>query len=301
MRVVVLGAGAIGSLFGALLSKENDVTLICRKEQALAIQKNGLKIQGKTNIMTRPDVTDSVTDCKIPDVLFITVKSYDTEKVIQEAKTLVSEETVVVSVQNGLGNLQAISTALNDAKVVGGLTSHGAILVSPGIVEHAGFGDTVAGAFSGCGKHEAEAIARMLTDAGIETSITVDINREVWYKALINAAINPLATLANSPNGVLLEDKDLKKLAGEIVSEGVRVAAAQGISLNREKAFSRVLKVASQTAENRNSMLQDLERGKRTEIDQINGAIARLGAAVGIDTPINIRIITQIKDLETIA
>lgn len=301
MRIAVLGAGAIGSLFGALLSKENDVTLICRKEQALAIRNNGLKIQGMTNIMTQPNVASSVTECKTPDILFITVKSYDTEKVISEAKGLVGEETIVVSVQNGLDNLQTISTALKNAKVVGGLTSHGAIFVSPGIVEHAGFGDTVVGAFKGCKENEVETIARILTEAGIETSITLDINSEVWYKALVNAAINPLATLAGSPNRVLLEDEHLRKLAGEIVSEGVRVAEAGGISLNGEEAFSRVMKVASQTAENRNSMLQDLERGKRTEIDQINGAIARLGTAVGIDTPINNKVISQIKDLETIA
>jgi 2-dehydropantoate 2-reductase len=300
MRIVVFGAGAIGSLVGGLLSKDNEVTLIGMEQHVTAIRENGLQITGKT--VMRVELKAMTSDGKYPkpDILFLTVKSYDTRKAVEEARMLTGEGTVIVSLQNGLGNLETIRDLLPGAKIIGGVTSHGAIFVSPGIVEHTGFGDTVLGAFSGCGENEAETIARMLSKAAINTSVTADINREVWYKALVNAAINPLATLANSPNGVLLEDEGLRKLAEKMVTEGVRVGTAHGIDLNAEEAFSRVIKVANQTAENRNSMLQDLERGKRTEIDHINGAIASLGAAVGIDTPTNNGIITKIKNLEII-
>jgi 2-dehydropantoate 2-reductase len=298
MRIVVFGAGAIGSLIGGLLSKDNDVTMIGREHHVTAIRENGLQITGKTPMHVHPKVTTSALKCPNPDILFFTVKSYDTRKAVEEAKTLIGESTVIVSLQNGLGNLEIIRDCQNGTKIIGGVTSHGAIFISPGVVEHAGFGDTVVGAFSGCGENEVETIAGTLSKANISTSITDDINLEVWYKALVNAAINPLATFAGSPNGVLLEDEELRKRAETIVAEGVRVATAHGIGLNGEEAFSRVIKVASQTAENKNSMLQDLERGKRTEIDQINGAIVRLGVAVGIDTPVNNGIVSTIKNLE---
>jgi 2-dehydropantoate 2-reductase len=301
MRIVVFGAGAIGSLFGGMLSKDNEVTLIGREQHVTTVREIGLQITGKTEMHTNLEAITSAEKCPKPDVLIFTVKSYDTRKAVEEAKSLIDEDTVIVSLQNGLGNLETIRDHLPGAKIIGGVTSHGAIFVSPGIVEHAGFGDTIVGAFSGCGEKEAETIAGMLSKANIKTSITADINIEVWYKVLVNAAINPLATLASSPNGVLLEDEGLRKLAEKMVTEGVRVGTAHGIDLNAEEAFSRVMKVASQTAENRNSMLQDLERGKRTEINQINGAIAILGVAVDIDTPINNEIITKIINLETIA
>jgi 2-dehydropantoate 2-reductase len=301
MRIVVFGAGAIGSLFGGLLSKDNDVTLVGREQHMIAVRDDGLRITGKTETSVKPRVATSAEESGTPDILFLTVKSYDTKKALETARSLTGEGTVVVSLQNGLGNLEIIKEHLDDVKILGGVTSHGAILISPGVIEHTGVGDTSVGVFSGCDEKDGVSVAQLLSKAGIETYVSPDIRKEIWYKVLVNAAINPLATLAFSPNGVLLEDERLRKLAEDIISEGVRVAVSHGIELSDEEAFSRVLKVASQTAENRNSMLQDLERGKRTEIDQINGAIARLGAAVGIETPVNIEMITQIKNLETIA
>lgn len=298
MRIVVLGAGAIGSLFGAFLSKGNDVTLIGRAPHVRAVIENGLRIAGKTAMRAEPKAVTSTQECDSPDLLILTVKSYDTERAVREAKPLVGENTTVMSLQNGLGNLEVIRNVLGKAKIIGSVTSHGAVLTAPGVVEHTGIGDTMIGNFIGSG--DSEAVAVLLTNNGIETIVSQNITEDVWYKALVNAAINPLAALARAPNGVLLEEEGLKAQAKAIVSEGVRVAAARGIYLNEDEAFSRVMRVATQTAENRNSMLQDLERGRRTEIDQINGAISRMGAEVGIGTPVNDELVARIKDVKSL-
>ncbi|KYK26385.1 MAG: hypothetical protein AYK23_03055 [Candidatus Proteinoplasmatales archaeon SG8-5] len=299
MNIIVYGAGAIGSLFGGFVAKNNDVTLIGRKEHMDAVRTKGLTITGKTELHTRPRTAITSRECGPADLLVLTVKSYDTEMAVRDVGPLIREDTVVMSLQNGLGNLEAILDTLKHANVIGGVTSHGAVIIEPGVIEHTGIGDTTVGDFAGSGN--AEPIAQLLTESGIQTETSDNIIEDVWFKALVNAAINPLATLANSPNGVLLEDEGLRRMAREIVSEGVRVAKAHDIKLDEQTAYSRVMKVAEQTSQNRNSMLQDLARGKRTEIDRINGAIAKLGAEVGIDTPVNIGLVTQIKYIEEMA
>lgn len=298
MSIVVLGAGAVGSLFGAYLSKGNEVILVGRERHVQAICANGLTITGKTDMRVEPRAVTSVQGLGEPELLFITVKSYDTARAIEEAKPLIGPGTKVVSLQNGLGNLEIIREGLGNAIIIGGVTSHGAILEEPGVVGHTGIGDTTVGVFEGPGG--ADAVARLLNDAGIETSVSLKIVVDVWYKTLVNAAINPLAALEGAPNWILLERDDLKALARDVVSEGVKVAAARGIGLSVDEAFTRVMRVASQTAENRNSMLRDLELGRRTEIDQINGAIARMGEACGIDTPVNTMLIHRIKEKHVI-
>jgi 2-dehydropantoate 2-reductase len=299
LKIVVYGAGAIGSLFGAFLARENEVTLVGREEHVSTVQEKGLIVKGRNEFSSKPNAVTSQEECEIPDLLVITVKSYDTEAAVREACPLIGESTTVMSLQNGLGNLEVTKEILGDVTIIGGVTSHGAVLRRPGVVEHTGIGDTTVGMFTGLG--DAGELANLLSANGIQTSLSNDITVDIWYKALVNAAINPLATLASSPKGVLLEDEGLRTLAGEIVAEGVSVANAHGIMLDEERAFSNVMKVAEQTAENRNSMLQDLERGKRTEIDQINGAITRLGAEEGVETPVNIGLLFQIKYIEKMA
>lgn len=307
MKIVVFGAGAIGSLFGAFLSKDNEVTLVGREEHMLAVRKNGLRITGKTEMKATPRSSASAAECGKPDILFLMVKAYDTAKAVEEAKSLIGPGTVVVGLQNGLGNLEIIREKLADAKIVGGITSHGAILTAPGIIEHTGIGDSTVGIFGDApavdnvDSDPATRTAHLLNAAGIETTVNKNIIEDVWYKALVNCAINPLATLSGSTNDVLLRDPALQRLAKDVVSEGVMVAAAQGVKLSEEEAYLRVMKVASQTAENTNSMLQDMMRGKRTEIEQLNGAIARMGAAAGIRTPVNVGLMTQIEGFEALS
>lgn len=289
---MIFGAGAIGGLFGAHLAQNHDVTLICREKQARAITENGLKITGLSDIHVHPMAAFFLEELEPPDILFLTVKAYDTAQAIADAKPLIGPETKVVSLQNGLGNLEAIAMELPDAAIIGGVTSHGAILREPGIIEHTGRSYTILG---GPG---AERVAELLSESGIETKASENILSQIWYKAIVNSVINPLGTLMKEQNGLLIRDERFHALARQIVSEGVDVANARGIDLNFESAWQKVIQVATETAQNICSMRQDIEHGRKTEIEQMNGAIARYGWESGISTPANALLTALIKSLE---
>ena len=278
MIIYIFGAGAIGGLFGAYLAKAHDVTLICREKHAQAINQNGLKITGLSDIHVHPKAVFSLDNLQQPDVLFLTVKAYDTQQAISDAKPLIGSETKVVSLQNGLGNLETIASALPNTQIIGGVTSHGAILQEPGIIQHTGQSYTTV---------DNEAIAKLLTESGIETNISKNILVDIWYKAIVNAVINPIGTLMKDRNGLLIRDVRFQALAKEIISEGVSVAEAKGITLCPEYAWKKLIQVVTETSENICSMRIDIERGKKTEINQMNGTIARYGLEAGIPTPAN--------------
>jgi 2-dehydropantoate 2-reductase len=277
LRITILGAGAIGSLLGGFLAKEHDVTLVCRESHALAIRNEGLRIIGLSDFHVRPRAVVSIEGLEPPEILFITVKAYDTEKAIEDAKPII----------------ELIKEKMPDARLVAGITSHGAILRSPGLVEHTGSSYTTVGPGA-----DAAAIASLLTSSGFEANVSRDIRADIWCKAIVNAVINPLGTLLIARNGAVIERPELMPLAERIADEGLAVANASGIILDRKEVLSKVVKVATETANNICSMRLDVERGRRTEIMQINGAIARYGNEHNIQTPVNSLISALIMALE---
>jgi len=289
MKIVVFGAGAIGSLFGAHLTRSHDVTLVCREKHVNAINLNGLKIIGLSEIHVHPKAVFSIEGLEPPDILFLTVKAHDTGQAIIDAKTLVGPDTIIISLQNGLGNLETISTVFPNTPIIGGVTSQGAILREPGLIEHTGRSYTMVGD---------ETVAALLTEVGIETIFTENVQTEIWYKAIVNSVINPIGTLMKEQNGLLVRDERFQALARQIVSEGVDVAKARGINLNLETAWEKVIRVATETSKNICSMRLDIERGRKTEIDHLNGAIAGYGSELGIQTPANSLITALIKSQE---
>ena len=184
MRVVVLGAGAVGSLFGGYLAREHDVTLVCRKEHADAINRNGLRIDGLSDLHIKPKAATSIDGLESPELLILTVKAYDTEKAVQGIKKIMSSDTMLVSLQNGLGNMEILKDAFPDAKLVSGITSQGAILRSPGMVEHTGKSYTMVGGY------KAAELAAILTGAGLEATVSDGIQAEIWSKAICNSVKN---------------------------------------------------------------------------------------------------------------
>lgn len=289
MKIIIFGAGAIGGLIGAHLASNHEVTLICREKQAQAINQNGLKIIGLSDIHAHPKAVFSLENLEEPDILFLTVKAYDTGQAIQDAKSLIGQNTKVVSLQNGLGNLETIANTIPDAAIVGGVTSHGAILREPGIIEHTGRSYTTV---------DDGEIASQLTEAGIETDVSKNILVDIWYKAIVNAVINPIGTLMKDRNGLLVRDERFQAIARQIIAEGIAVAGAKGIALCPEYAWKKVIQVATETSENICSMRLDIERSRKTEIDQINGAIARYGSEAGVPIPVNALLTALILTLQ---
>ncbi|MFB6270849.1 MAG: ketopantoate reductase family protein, partial [Halobacterium sp.] len=219
------------------------------------------------------------------DVLVLLVKSYDTGEAMADVAGHL-EGADVLTLQNGLGNAETIAEYVPAERVVEGTTSHGAVVEGPGHVRHAGTGDTTIGRYFAENDARVDAIADALTAAGIETTVTDDPERAVWTKVLVNAGINAATALARVPNGALVETNAGERLLGRAVEEGEAVARAAGVDVPAD-VVERTRSVAERTATNRSSMRQDLERGRRTEVEALNGELARRAAAHGVDAPVN--------------
>lgn len=298
MNIVVLGAGAIGSLFGGLLSKKNNVLLMGRKMHVQAIKENGLKITGKTQLNVKASAEDSIKKINFsPDILILTVKSYDTENAIKEAKSIIGTNTVVLSLQNGLDNVNKISKIVSRKKIIAGVTTHGAFFSKPGVIKHTGSGETILGELDGKKTERIKHIADLFNEAGIETNISTNIVREIWIKAIINSSINPLSTFFQCKNGYLLENPILENLVERICKESTDVANSEGIHLSYQEMIKKTKKVIRNTSENYSSMVQSFKKGGKTEIDSINGKIVDLGKRNGVKTPINETLVRSIKSM----
>ena len=294
VRVLVFGAGALGSFVAALLSRRNEVTIVARHETVAVVRSAGFRVHGLTEITAHPMAVTDVEAVPSPvDVALLTVKAYDTEAACASLAKV--RPVVAVTMQNGLDNARHLERVSD--RVVVALTSIGVTRLSPGVVRHAGLGPTVVGAWRANGG-DAAAIASMLTDAGLAATVADDVHRELWLKAAVNAGINPLTAIHRVVNGALLSDPALAVEMVAAAREVARVAAAAGIRLDEDEVETRVREVAASTAGNRSSMLQDVERGSRTEIEAITGIVLREARRLDVAAPVNERLYVQVRGLE---
>src|SRR5438128_7890459 len=284
VEVLVFGAGAIGSFFGALLSQRHDVTLIGRAEHISAIKSRGLRVRGKTAIIAKPHAAIRVPRTASPDFVFVTTKSYDTANAILALRPF-ADRAIFVTLQNGLGNAETIARTAR--RVVAGTTTHGVTFVLPGENRHDGIVETTLGAWSGVDGSDLVRLRDIFADVGIATRVTSDIQSELWSKLVVNASINPIAALAGVPNGRLVRDRRLQEVLGDVCREAAAVAKAEGARVDSDELYKRTVLIAKRTGANRASMLQDLERRRRTEIEAITGAIVRAADRHLIPVPLN--------------
>ncbi|MBN2334218.1 2-dehydropantoate 2-reductase [Candidatus Bathyarchaeota archaeon] len=301
MRVAVIGVGAMGSLYGALLSEAgNDVTLVdVWKEHVETVNRDGLRLTGVSGdrVVKVRAITNASTMGTM-DLVIIFVKSYHTEAAVQASKPLMGPATFYLTLQNGLGSVAAISRVVGVGRVIAGTTAHGSTMVCPGEIIHAGAGLTVIGGLSPKSSEAIHRIRRVFNDAGIETELSGDVESLIWGKVFVNLGINALTALTGLRNGQLLEVPELKTLMRNAVQEGQTVAEALGVDTGSVDHVAHVYRVAEATGGNKSSMLQDVERGRRTEIDALNGAVTRLGEEKGVDTPVNSALTALVKGLE---
>ena len=297
MRFIVLGAGALGSLIGALLSRQNDVYLVGRKEHVKAIKERGLYVEGMTEGNFDVQAGESLHESPFhPNWIILTVKAYQTEEAGREM--LESFPTVpVLSFQNGIGNEELLKDMGIDA--VGGITSHGVTFLGPGRIRHAGTGRTAIGEMDGRISFRIRALSYVLSEAGILTDISDNITGEIWLKGAVNSVINPLTAVLGVKNGVLLKIDALRELGDSIADECSEIAGAYGISMPADpKGEWRT--VAERTKDNMSSALQQMNRGERTEIREINGVFVRKAMEKGIDARYNRAMLNMVIGKEEI-
>ena len=296
MRVGIVGAGALGTLFGQRLAAGNEVVLLERRPEVVeAVRRDGLSVDGEGRSAyptTEPRELFGV------QVLFVFVRATDTLRALRPFASELSPATVIVSLQNGLGNEEAIKTSLGGTiSLVIGATTESALTVGPGDVRRIGDGTTVLGS-AGASPEVVNRVARLLVDAGFRASAAYDIRPHLWGKLIANAAINPVAALLDRPNGVVLSDPNAGDVARSLAQEAATVANAMRIPLPFTDPWSYVRTIAEQTAELDNSMLHDLRAGASTEVDFINGAVVAAGRRAGVPTPYNETLTALVKARE---
>ncbi len=300
MKIVIMGAGAMGSLFGGLLTLSGeDVWLVdIRGDHIEALVERGLRMEerGKTQTI-RVKATTRVASIGKADLVLLFVKAYHTERAVSDALAVQKEDTVFLTLQNGLGNEEAISRYVNRKQVVLGVTSHGATFLGPGRIRHAGWGKTYIGELDGQRTDRVAEIAKIFNRSGIETEVSSNIQSLIWNKLFVNVGINPVAALTGLRNGQLLDHPETLRMMEGLVSEAVAVARKKGIAIEGNP-FETVKAVAEATRENRCSMGQDLDNRRKTEIDVINGAVVREAERLGMAVPYNQMITDLIKVIE---
>jgi 2-dehydropantoate 2-reductase len=314
MKFLVLGAGAIGSVFGGFLAKAgHDVFLVGRKPHIQAINEKGLLIDGiwgtytVKNLKGYTCIEELAEKCKETfDIALLTVKSYDTETMLKELKKYFPDPLPVVSLQNGLGNIEKIEAYLGKEKTIGGRVIFGVEFIKPGHVRITVSADrtVIGGLKRGIERSFVEKVASVFTNAGIPADVTDDISRFLWGKVLYNCALNGLATLMNVNYGKLLSCNGTKEIMGNVIEEIFNVARAKNVSLDWKspEEYKKLLfeELIPKTFEHHPSMLQDIRRGKKTEIDALNGAVVKMGEEIGTELPFNWTITQLIKSKEMV-
>ena len=302
MKIAVVGAGAMGSLFGALLAEDgNKVWLYdVQADHVNAINENGLTIEHEGHVRTvtikatcRPDEIGPV------DLAIIFVKSTHTRAAATTAHDLVGAKGLAMTLQNGMGNADIIAGVIKPDRILAGTTAHGATMLGAGKIRHAGTGATTIGMWAPgqTGYAKAQQFADVFTRAGINTDAVKDVREVVWHKLFINIGINAITALTGIKNGQILDLEVTRELSSKAVNEAIAVARAEGIKV-QEKMVTQVFKVAEATAVNRSSMGQDVDNQRQTEISAINGFIVREARKVGLKAPVNETLTALIETMQ---
>ena len=297
MKIGIVGAGAMGSLFGGRLSQAGHEVLLfdINREHVEAIRRDGLIIEDLASGQreaVHPAATTKAEQLREVQILVIFVKSAATEAVARQFSQIAGKQTIAVTVQNGLGNEGILKRHFGAERTAAGVTSQGATFLGPGQIRHAGRGPTHL-CMSDRNNEKLKDFVGALNQAGLETDLEANIDDLIWSKLVINVGINALTALTGLANGRLLEFPDTKALMADLVAEAVTVAEKRGVQLAYSDPLVMVYQVAEKTGGNRSSMLQDFDRKRQSEIDFINGAIVREAEALGLEVPVN-RVITRL-------
>jgi 2-dehydropantoate 2-reductase len=286
MRVGIVGAGALGTLFGYRLADHNDVTLLeVRHEVVDAVRREGLRLD--TGTPRKVTITANARDLFGAQVLFVFVRATDTLRALRPFVGNLDPACAIVSLQTGIGNEDAVKATLGGSvALVIGATTESALTTAPGAVRPLGTGTTIVGT-AGAAPEVCTRVAQLLADAGMKATVAYDIRSHLWGKLIVSAAINPVAALLDRPNRVIVEDPNASELARALATEAAGVAAALRIALPFSDPWTYVRSIAEQTADLYNSMQFDLEHGVPTEIDHVNGAVVAAARRVGVATPYN--------------
>lgn len=287
-RIGIIGAGALGGLFGGYLHQSGEEVYLVDKNPNLVrtLNEDGLRIERpeREDITVHPTATTAPAEVGPVDLLFVCVKAIHTEQAIQDAAPMRDDETIAVTVQNGLKNMDLIGAYLPSERIVGGTTTMGSSVEELGHILHTGEGETKIG---GADDAAAARTVDVLVNAGIEATVVDDPRPHIWDKQLTSVAIKPTAALTELLDGPLADYDATAWVMKQLVLEAMAVAEARGVELLSEDPVETVHDVCAVNYDTMSSMLEDVLNERPTEIDHINGAIVEYAEQEGLKTPYN--------------
>jgi 2-dehydropantoate 2-reductase len=289
MRIAILGAGAMGGIFGGGLAASGGSVVLVDNSPPLVerLRTRGLVLvtdEGERTLDV--DASDDPAAVGVVDAVIVFVKSYQTEAALEFAVPLIGPDTVVATLQNGWGNGDVIARRVPAERVVIGINYHSGTVLEPGRVAHTNTGPTRIGPLAGADTSAADRLAEPLRAAGFEVEVTPDIRRQVWRKLTLNSAALPVAALTRLHAGAMADGPPFR-LVEELARETVTVGHAMGFELDPDQEVDYVRTILVGAGDGKASMLQDVEAGRRTEIEVVNGAVASIAADLGIAAPLN--------------
>lgn len=299
MKIAVFGAGGVGGYYGARLAEAGqEVHFIARGRHLAAIRDHGLRIKSANGDIHVADAnaTDDPGAIGPVDWVLVTVKLYDTAAAARGCKALIGPGTAVVSLQNGVTAVETFSAALGAGHVVGGMTQILAVVEAPGVIAHTGtMARLVFGEVDGTASPRVEALRRACEKAAIDTTVSGHVIADIWGKFIFLAAFSGMTALTRLPMGPIRADAETRAMLVAAVEEVARVAEARGVALSADAVANTMKFADGLPAEMGSSMLHDLTQGRRLELAWLSGAVVRLGAELGVPTPVHAIIQTALK------
>ncbi|CAG9298074.1 ketopantoate reductase family protein [Celerinatantimonas diazotrophica] len=301
MKIAVIGAGAMGCLYGAYLSQSHDVYMIdALPEQVNAINNHGITVSEEDGRQQNyPNVVAYLSgQCpQVVDLIIIFVKSTYTEHALAQNHHLFKPSTIVMTLQNGAGNDRKISQYIAPENIIIGTSKHNVVNLGNGCINHSGSGVTNIGS-----NYEATPlmtkVSDLLTQAGFEINVANDIQRIIWSKLLVNLSVNTFTAITMTPIGYMIKNDSAWDFAKRLIYEAIEVAEADGTYFDRREALEMVKDVCIKAEDGYSSMYQDRKRRVKMEIDAINGAIVEQAKQYGVPTPYNTLIVALIHAIE---
>ncbi len=300
MRITILGAGAMGGLFGAYLSRQNEVTLIGRNpELVAAVNQNGMVIRERdgSSAVYRPRAALSARGLPPADLAVVFVKAMQSESALLANRDMIGPDTYLMTLQNGSGHEDTLLKFADKSRVALGTTQQGAVVESHGVVTHFGNGDTYFGAISG-DSERLRPFAEAFTACGLRAEVSADVQHMIWKKLFTNSSVSALTAALQQPMGFIVKDSHAWELCRHLLEEALDVAAGIGLEFDRKEIISGVKAVCENAPEGLPSIYSDIKNGRKTEVDTISGSVVRAGLKCGVATPNHSFLVEFIHALE---
>jgi 2-dehydropantoate 2-reductase len=298
MRILMVGAGAVGGYFGALLVRAGvDLTFLVHPETHEAIQVNGLKIKSaEGDFEVRPKTVTGAQDAGPVDLIILAVKCYDVDQAVADVKAALGEGTSILTLQNGVTAEERVQSEIGADRVLAGVAYITSRQAAPGVIEHFRRGKIALGELSGRKTDRLLAVYNLFVQSGIPTHLSEDIRQTKWEKLCWNATFNPLSVILNDTIGAVLDSPELLEVVRGGIREVMAVASVLGIKLS-ERVVEETITGSEQFRDYHTSMYEDFNAGKETEIEYLNGHIVRQGREKGVQTPVNLTLYALVKGL----